>query len=146
MTRHNAHLYFLAVGLICFTAANVGGTEPVFPGAVGFGTETRAGRGGRILRVTNLNAKGPGSLRAAVEAKGARVVVFEVGGVIDLGRNGISITEPFSTVAGLDLKGHILDSQDEVGGYPRYRITHRPLNIPKHDVQSWLNEMAAQVE
>jgi hypothetical protein len=46
----------------------------------------------------------------------------------------------------LDRKGHILDSQDEVGGYPRYRITHRPLNIPKHEVHGWLNEMAAQVE
>lgn len=100
MTRHNTHLYLLAVGVVCLAVANAGGSEPVFPDAVGFGTDTRAGRGGRIIRVTNLNAKGPGSLRAAVEAKGARIVVFEVGGVIDLNRGNISITEPFLTVAG----------------------------------------------
>ena len=100
MTPHNNHLHLLAVGLVCLAVANAGGSEPVFPGAVGFGTDARAGRGGRIIRVTNLNAKGPGSLRAAVEAKGPRIAVFEVGGVIDLDRDNISITEPFLTVAG----------------------------------------------
>jgi len=34
--------------------------------------------------VTNLRASGPGSLRKALEADGPRIVVFEVGGVIDL--------------------------------------------------------------
>ncbi|KAB7643630.1 pectate lyase family protein [Polymorphobacter fuscus] len=64
------------------------------------GTTTAGGRGGRIIRVTNLNATGPGSLRAAVEAKGPRIVVFEVGGLIDLGRSVLSITEPDLTIAG----------------------------------------------
>lgn len=73
---------------------------PAFAGAVGFGVNTPAGRGGQILRVTNLNAGGPGSLRAAIEAKGPRIVVFEVGGVIDLNRDGLAVTEPFLTVAG----------------------------------------------
>ncbi len=100
MTRHNTHLYLLAAAAVCLAGATAGGSEPVFPGAVGFGTDARAGRGGRIIRVANLNAKGPGSLRAAVEAKGPRIVVFEVGGVIDLNRGNISITEPFLTVAG----------------------------------------------
>lgn len=100
MNRRNTHLYLLAVAVACLAAANAGGSEPVFPGAVGFGTDARAGRGGRIIRVTNLDAQGPGSLRAAVEAKGARIVVFEVGGVIDLNRDNISIAEPFLTVAG----------------------------------------------
>lgn len=71
MTRHNTHLYLLAVAVVCLAVANARGSEPVFPGTVGFGTDARAGRGGRIIRVANLNAKGPGSLRAAVEAKGA---------------------------------------------------------------------------
>ena len=35
--------------------------------------------------MTNLNPDGPGSFKATVERKGARVLVFEVGGVIDLG-------------------------------------------------------------
>lgn len=64
------------------------------------GTATPGGRGGRIIRVNNLNAQGPGSLRAAIETKGPRIVVFEVGGVIDLGRTTLTITEPHLTIAG----------------------------------------------
>jgi pectate lyase len=71
-----------------------------FPGAVGWAAETRGGRGGAILRVTNLNAAGPGSLRAALEMRGPRIVVFEVGGVIDLGLTTLTIEEPFLTIAG----------------------------------------------
>ena len=73
---------------------------PVFPGAEGFGTRTPAGRGGSILRVTNLNANGPGSLKAALETAGPRTVIFDVGGVIDLGGGTLRIREPFITVAG----------------------------------------------
>ena len=36
---------------------------PVFPGAEGFGTRTRAGRGGKVIEVTTLADAGPGSLR-----------------------------------------------------------------------------------
>nr|WP_277923947.1 pectate lyase [Sphingomonas hankookensis] len=71
-----------------------------FPGAQGWAAVTPGGRGGRILRVTTLAADGPGSLKAALEAKGPRIVVFEVGGVIDLGRSTLTITEPFLTIAG----------------------------------------------
>ncbi len=72
---------------------------PVFPGAEGFGTDTPAGRGGELLRVTNLNADGPGSLRAAAEAEGPRVVVFEVSGTITI-RQDLWIDDPFLTIAG----------------------------------------------
>lgn len=71
-----------------------------FPGAEGWAAQTPGGRGGAILRVTNLNADGPGSLKAALLAKGPRIVVFEVGGVIDFGRTTVEITEPFLTIAG----------------------------------------------
>lgn len=71
-----------------------------FPGAVGWAKETVGGRGGRIIRVTTLDAKGPGSLREAVEAKGPRTIVFEVAGIIDLGRTTLKIDEPFLTIAG----------------------------------------------
>ena len=73
---------------------------PAFPGALGWAARTPGGRGGRIIRVTNLNGEGPGSLREAIEADGPRIVVFEVGGVIDLNRRTLKITSPFITIAG----------------------------------------------
>ena len=60
----------------------------------------RGGAGGRIIRVTSLAKDGPGSLAEAVNAKGPRIVVFEVSGAIDLGRDTLSITEPYLTIAG----------------------------------------------
>jgi hypothetical protein len=75
------------------------GTLTVFPGAEGFGVETPAGRGGSIIKVTNLNDSGPGSFRAALDASGRRIVVFEVGGMIDLSTR-LQIYNPFLTIAG----------------------------------------------
>ncbi len=63
-------------------------------------TDTAGGRGGKIVRVTTLENSGPGSLRAAVETPGARIVVFEVGGIIDLDRTALAIREPLLTIAG----------------------------------------------
>jgi hypothetical protein len=73
---------------------------PAFPGALGWASRTPGGRGGRIIRVTNLNGEGPGSLREAIEAEGPRIVVFEVGGVIDLNRKTLKLNNPFITIAG----------------------------------------------
>lgn len=61
---------------------------------------TKGGAGGRIIRVTTLAKDGPGSFKAAIEAKGPRIVVFEVGGVIDFARTELKITDPFITIAG----------------------------------------------
>jgi len=77
---------------------------PAFPGAEGFGSYTPGGRGGRVIEVTNLNADGPGSLKAAVDAKGARIVVFRVSGIIQLKRQ-LNIREPFITIAGQTAPG-----------------------------------------
>ena len=65
----------------------------------------RGGAGGRIIRVTTLAKDGPGSLKEAIDAKGPRIVVFEVGGTIDLGKHSISIKEPYLTVAGQTAPG-----------------------------------------
>jgi hypothetical protein len=76
---------------------------PVVPGAYGYGMQTRAAYGcsttPAVLTVTNLNDSGAGSLRAAVEATMPRVVVFEVGGYVDL-LDMIRVQSPCLTVAG----------------------------------------------
>src|SRR3954466_8105350 len=81
-------------------AGNAPGTALAFPGAQGWAAHTPGGRGGKILRVTTLKADGPGSLRAAIQTPGARIVVFEVGGAIDLDRSVLDVREPFLTIAG----------------------------------------------
>lgn len=81
-------------------AAPAPGVQPAFPGAVGWAAATPGGRGGRIIRVTTLAPDGPGSFKAALEAKGRRIIVFEVGGLIDMGRQTLKITEPYVTIAG----------------------------------------------
>lgn len=84
-------------GAIAAWAASAPAALPAFPGAEGFGSHTPGGRGGRIIKVTNLNASGPGSLQAACAAKGPRIVVFEVAGVI---RGDVLIRHPYITIAG----------------------------------------------
>lgn len=79
--------------------ASLAQSLPVFPGAVGFGIDTPAGRGGEVYKVTNLNASGPGSLENCTSASGARVCIFEVSGVIDL-TSELRITNPNITIAG----------------------------------------------
>ncbi len=53
-----------------------------------------------MIRVTTLAAGGAGSLRRAIEAEGPRLIVFEVGGVIDLGGRTLTVRHPHVTIAG----------------------------------------------
>jgi len=92
-------LYRFAILLILAAIPAIASAQ-AFPGAAGWAAQTPGGRGGAIIRVTNLRASGPGSFRAAVEAHGPRIIVFEVAGVIDLGLTTLTITEPFLTIAG----------------------------------------------
>ena len=66
----------------------------------GFGADTGGGRGGRVIKVTTLDASGPGSLEEALEASGPRVIVFEVGGIIDFKKDEFEIQHGFVTIAG----------------------------------------------
>ncbi len=62
--------------------------------------QTPGGQGGKILRVTTLAGDGPGSLKAALDTPGPRIVVFEVGGVIDMGGKSWKLREGRVTIAG----------------------------------------------
>jgi hypothetical protein len=73
----------LATALTLCGAASVQAL-PVIPGSAGFGMDTKAGRGGTVYRVTNLNADGAGSLKACIDASVPRTCVFEVSGAIRL--------------------------------------------------------------
>jgi len=75
---------------------------PAFPGAEGFGALASGGRGGEIYHVTNLSDSGPGSFRDAVSKEG-RIVVFDVGGYIDL-HSQVSVASNI-TIAGQTAPG-----------------------------------------
>ena len=71
---------------------------PAFPGAEGGGKYSFGGRGGKVIVVTNLNDDGAGSLRWACEQGGARIVVFNVAGIIRI-KTPIILRAPYITIA-----------------------------------------------
>jgi hypothetical protein len=115
---------------------------PAFTGAEGFGAFTPGGRGGSTLYVDNLNDAGPGSLRAALTAKGPRTVQFRVGGAIEL-KSAIAISEPFLTLdaqtaptPGITLRRHGLEirTHDVVLRHFRIRIGDEDVNLDDKDI------------
>ena len=84
---------------------------------------TQGGAGGRIIRVTTLDKDGPGSLAEALAAPGPRIVVFEVGGAIDLERSTLSITQPYVTIAG------------QTAPSPGITILRGGIDVKTHDVK-----------
>lgn len=124
----------LATAPGCASAAGVLPPDPAtivaFAGALGAGKLSVGGRGGAVIRVTNLDDSGPGSLRAAVETDGPRTVIFDIGGTIRLA-SPLRIREPRITIAGqtapgggITLRGHplLISADDVVVRYIRSRL------------------------
>ncbi len=118
--NHLSVLILMIISIVVSIESNLFAL-PVFPGAEGFGTDTPAGRGGAIIRVTNLNGDGPGSLRAAVSQSGPRTIIFDVGGVISI-TSDIDINQPYCTIAG------------ETAPYPGITVYGAGIRVTTHDV------------
>ncbi len=99
-------LYIIRCSLViasfnaCASDPSIEQKKYAYPSDMSWVTAIQGGRDGQILRVTNLQKEGTGSLRAALDTKGARTIVFEVGGVIDLERSVLQVTEPNVTILG----------------------------------------------
>ncbi len=78
---------------------------PAFPGAEGGGMYTYGGRGGKVITVTSLEDSGPGTFREACEQGGARIIVFNVAGIIPL-ETPVIIRAPYITIAGQTAPGN----------------------------------------
>jgi pectate lyase len=97
---------------------------PAFPGAEGSGAAAVGGRGGQVIEVTNLDDSGPGSLRAAIQARGPRIVVFRIAGTIALDSQ-LRIEHPYMTIAGQTAPGGgILIKSKGVDGDSLHIATH----------------------
>ena len=105
---------------------------PAFPGAEGFGKYTTGGRGGRVIEVTNLNDRGPGSFRAAVEASGPRIVVFRISGTIPL-ESEIKIRNPNLTIAGQTAPGDGICLKNYQVGFNTTNLIIRYLRVRPGD-------------
>ena len=102
---------------------------PSFPGAEGGGMYSFGGRGGKVITVTNLNDRGPGSFREACETGGARIIVFNVSGIIRI-ESPIIVRAPYVTIAGQTAPGDgvciagesfWIDTHDVVVRHMRFR-------------------------
>lgn len=108
------------------------GRQRAFPTAEGFGAGSQGGRGGTVIKVTNLNDSGPGSLRACMMASVPRTCVFTVSGTISLASQ-IKPTTGYLTVAGQTAPGGgiaIRNTPANLTGSPIF--LNKPHNILRH--------------
>lgn len=108
MPRHLRPMNRLSFALLLLLVCQTTRAELAFPGAQGFGAQTRGGNGGRVIEVTRLDddVKNPpaGSFRWAVRQPGPRIIKFRIAGTIML-QHTVKVEEPFLTIDGSDAPG-----------------------------------------
>ena len=112
---------------------------PAFPGAEGGGMFTFGGRGGKVLTVTNLNDDGPGSFRWACEQGGARIVVFNVSGIIRL-KSPIYVRAPYITIAGQTAPGEGIIIAGESFQVDTHDVIVRHMRFRRGETLVWHRE------
>ena len=109
---------------------------PAFPGAEGGGMYSFGGRGGKVITVTNLNDRGPGSFREACETGGARIVVFNVAGIIRL-ESPIIVRAPYITIAGQTAPGDGVCIAGESFWVDTHDVVVRHMRFRRGETQVW---------
>ena len=112
---------------------------PSFPGAEGGGMYSFGGRNGKVITVTNLDDDGEGSFRWACEQGGARIIVFNVSGVIRL-KTPIFVRAPYVTIAGQTAPGNGICIAGESFQVNTHDVVVRHMRFRRGETNVWYRE------